>query len=172
MTRPIPAQAAPELSVPTVDGGTWQLAGRTPDSFTMVVFYRGLHCPVCKGFLGELSTLLPNFEKVGTEVIAVSMDPRERAEQSVREWELGALTVGYGLTEAQARGWGLYLSDSIKEAETQVFCEPGLFLVDNSGRLYLINVSKMPFARPDIASLPDKIAMATGNGYPARGTRA
>jgi peroxiredoxin len=171
MTRLMPDAPTPALAVETL-AGHWSLAGRSPATFTMVVFYRGLHCPICKGFLTEIERLLPEFEAVGTEVIAVSMDPRDRAEQSAADWGLARLTLGYGLTEAQARDWNLYLTDSIKPAETPVFCEPGLFLVRPDGRLYLLNISNMPFARPDIASLPPKIAMATQNGYPARGTRA
>jgi peroxiredoxin len=174
MTRPMPATAAPALALDTLSGTTsapWSLADAKPKTFTMIVVYRGLHCPVCKGFLAEVNRLVPEFAAVGTDVIAVSMDPRERAEQAVADWGLDALTVGYGLTEAQARDWGLYLTEAIKDAETPLFAEPGLFLIDNAGKFYLINIASMPFARPDVAGLPAKIAFATQNGYPARGTR-
>lgn len=171
MTRPMPGTAAPALDVKTLDGD-WSLSAQSPATFTMVVFYRGLHCPVCKGFLSEVNRLVPEYEAVGTNIIAVSMDPEDRARTASADWGLDKLTLGYSLTEDQARAWGLYLTNSIKEAETPVFCEPGLFLIDAKGALYLINISSMPFARPDVASLPAKIEMATKNGYPARGTRA
>ncbi|MDP2087555.1 MAG: redoxin domain-containing protein [Gemmobacter sp.] len=171
MTRLMPATPAPALDVATANGG-WSLAAQTPTSFTVIAFYRGLHCPVCKGFLSELNRLVPDFAAAGAGVIAVSMDPADRAAKAVAEWGLDKLTVGYGLTEAQARDWNLYLTDSIKDAETPVFSEPGLFLVDAKGNLYLINIASMPFARPDVASLPAKISFAMANGYPARGTRA
>lgn len=171
MTRLMPAAPAPDLRVSTANG-PWSLAGQTPSSFTVIAFYRGYHCPICKGFLAELNRLVPEFETAGAGVIAVSMDPADRAEKTVAEWGLDKLTVGYGLTEDQARAWNLYLTNSIKDAETPVFSEPGLFLVDASGKIYLINISSMPFARPDVASLPAKITAVMGNGYPARGTRA
>jgi len=171
MTRPMPGAAAPALTLDTLTG-PWSLADRRPETFTMIVVYRGLHCPVCKGFLAEVNRLVPDFAAVGTEVIAVSMDPRDRAEKAAADWGLDALTLGYGMTEAQARDWGLYLTEAIKDAETPVFAEPGLFLIDKAGKFYLINIASMPFARPDVASLPAKIAFATQNGYPARGTRA
>jgi len=170
MTRLMPDTRSPALDIDTL-AGPWSLKDRSPEAFTMVVFYRGLHCPVCKGFLGELDALVPEFEKVGTEVIAVSMDPRDRAEQAAADWGLERLVIGFGLTEDQARAWGLYLTEAIKPAETPLFCEPGLFLVRPDERLYLINISNMPFARPDVAGLPPKIAMAMQNSYPARGTR-
>lgn len=171
MTRPMPNTPAPALDIETL-GGPWSLAAQTPQNFTMIVFYRGLHCPVCKGFLSELAGLLPAYAQAGTNVIAVSMDPKDRAEKAAADWGLEGLTLGYGLTEAQARDWGLYLTDSIKDTETTVFSEPGLFLIDKAGKFYLINISNMPFARPDIAGLPAKIAFAMQNGYPARGARA
>jgi len=171
MTRLMPGTPAPALDVHTA-AGPWSLAAQTPASFTLIAFYRGYHCPVCKGFLGELNRLIPDSAAVGTNVIAVSMDGADRAAKAVADWGLDALTVGYGLTEDQARAWSLYLTTAIKDTETPVFSEPGLFLVDAKGHLYLINIASMPFARPDVASLPAKIGFATANGYPARGTRA
>lgn len=47
ITPLMPRQPVPALEVPTVGGGTWRLADQHPESFTMVVFYRGLHCPIC-----------------------------------------------------------------------------------------------------------------------------
>ncbi len=172
MTTPTPGAKAPDLDIATVGGGTFSLAAQAPDTFTMLVVYRGLHCPVCKGFIGKVDAAVPEFEKAGTKVIAVSMDPQDRAEKAVADWGLKNLEIGYGLTEAQARAFGLYLSKSIKDAETAVFAEPALFLIDRDGAFYLINISNMPFARPDISDLPAKIAFATQNGYPTRGTKA
>jgi len=49
-----PDTQAPALKLPLVGGGTFDLAAEKPDNFTMVIFYRGYHCPVCKGYLGGL----------------------------------------------------------------------------------------------------------------------
>jgi len=169
--RPIPGTPAPALEIDTA-AGRWQLAAQSPDSFTLVVFYRGLHCPVCKGYLSELDRLVPDFAAQGAGVIAVSMDSAARAAQAAADWGLTQLRLGHGLTADQARAWGLYLTQSIRETEPAVFCEPGLFLIDREGRFYLIAIGSMPWARPDIASLPAKIGFAMQNGYPARGTMA
>ncbi len=53
ITPLMPRQPVPSLDVPTVGGGTWSLSGQTPEKFTMIVFYRGLHCPICSLYLGE-----------------------------------------------------------------------------------------------------------------------
>lgn len=169
--RPMPGAPAPGLMIETTRG-PWTLSENSPENFTLVLFYRGLHCPMCKGVLGDLNRLVDDYDATGTDVIAVSMDGADRAAQTVTDWGLDKLRLGYGLTEDQARAWGLYLSDGINEKETQVFCEPGLFLIDADGRIYLINIGSMPWARPDIVGLPAKIAFALEKSYPVRGTRA
>ncbi len=168
-TKLMPENQAPALTVPLVGGGTWSLAEQEPANFTMLVFYRGLHCPICKGYLGKLQELSGAYADHGIETIAVSMDTAERAAKAKEEWGLSTLRIGCSLTETDARAWGLYISKAIKEAEAEVFCEPGLFWIRPDGRLYLMDVSNMPFARPDLAFLASKAGFAVDNGYPARG---
>jgi len=168
----MPEAQAPALSVETLGGGKWELAAQTPENFTMVVFYRGYHCPVCKAYLQKLEGLVEQYEQAGFSVIAVSMDDAGRAAKSAEEWELSKVTIGYGLSEAAARSWGLYVSKAIKEAEADIFAEPGLFWVRPDGRIYMIDISNMPWARPDLEFLFSKIPFAVENGYPARGTHS
>jgi len=137
----------------------------------MIVVYRGLHCPVCETYLGKLQTMASDFVAKGVDLVAISMDPVDRAEKAKADWGLSDVPVAYGLTEDVARSWGLWISSTIKEAETDVFAEPGTFWVRPDGRLYLIDIATMPFARPDLEILLSKVG-AMGNGYPARGTRA
>jgi len=170
MTKLMPESQAPDLSLPLVGGGTWALADQSPENFTMVVVYRGLHCPVCKAYLGKLNGLIDMAEDAGVTTVAVSMDPEDRASQTKAEWGLDKLPVAYGMTQQDVANWGLYLSTSIKEAETDMFAEPGLFWVRPDGRLYLIDISNMPWSRPDIEFLLSKVRFAMENDYPARGT--
>ena len=65
------------------------------------------------------------------------MDSKERALQAKNDWNINNLNIAYGLTEEKAREWNLYISRSIKEAEADVFCEPGLFIIKEDGSLYL-----------------------------------
>ena len=41
-----PRTKTPDLEFETVDGNTWRLADQKPKNFTMIVAYRGLHCPI------------------------------------------------------------------------------------------------------------------------------
>ncbi len=167
-----PDDRVPDLSVDTLDSGRWNLADQNPANFTMIVFYRGYHCPVCKSYLQKLEGLSDAYGEAGFSTIAVSMDDEDRARRSAEEWGLSRITIGYGLSAADARAWGLYISSAIKDAEADIFCEPGLFWIRPDGRLYLADVSNMPWARPDLEFLQSKIPFAVENGYPARGTHS
>jgi len=170
--RLMPETQAPALDLPLVGGGRFSLAEARPEAMSMVVFYRGYHCPLCKTYMGKLDSMADEFLAKGIEPVAVSMDGEERAAKTRREWGLENLPVAYGLDEADARAWGLWVSTSIKEGEADVFIEPGMFWVRPDGRLYLIDISNMPFARPDLDLLLSGVALAIDKDYPARGTRA
>ena len=169
-----PRQAVPALSVPTLQGKQWTLSEQQPAQFTMISFYRGLHCPKCKLSLLDLNRKLADFNALGVEVIALSCDDRNRAEQTQRDWELDKLTLGYGLSIEQARSWGLYISTSngVTSAgieEPALFSEPGLFLVRPDGTLYLASVQSVPFARPHFAEVLQAVNFVIEKNYPARG---
>lgn len=166
----MPDTPAPALSLPLVGGGTWTLADQTPEAFTMIVVYRGLHCPICQTYLKQLNGLADDAKGYGLNLVVASMDGQDRAAQAKEDWGLDALTVAYDLSEGDVRNWGLYISTAIKEVEADRFAEPGLFWVRPDGRLYLIDISNMPFSRPDLEILLPKAKMAVKNDYPARGT--
>ena len=50
----IPRQSVPALQIDTLDHGAFNLAKDAPQHFTLVVFYRGLHCPICLKYALEL----------------------------------------------------------------------------------------------------------------------
>ena len=170
-TKLMPGTQAPALNLPLAGGGTYDLQAQAPGAATMVIFYRGYHCPICKDYLGKVNEMAEAFAEKGMPIVIASMDGQERAEKAKEEWGLTNLPVAYGLTEAQALEWGLWITNSIKDVEIPIFNEPGTFWVLPDGSLYLIDIASMPFARPDLDILLGRVA-AIGNGYPARGTRA
>ena len=165
----IPGKKAPSLNIETISGNIWSLDKHLNKSKCMIVFYRGLHCPVCSVFLKQIESQLLEYKKSNTEVIAVSMDNKEKALKVKSDWSIKNLNIAYGLSEENARKWGLYISKSIKEAESDIFCEPGLFIIREDGTLYLANTSNMPWARPDLTDFPAKLIFAEENNYPVRG---
>lgn len=169
-----PRQPVPELEFDTLGGGRWSLAAQTPPHFTMVVFYRGLHCPICRRYLTELNGMIGEFDKRGVATVITSTDSKERAAEANEKWGLPNLTVGYGVSIGKAREWGLYVSTSrgmtsAGVEEPPLFAEPGLFLVKPDRTLYWASISTMPFARPHFPEIAQAIDFAVGKDYPARG---
>jgi peroxiredoxin len=164
-----PREHAPELAVDLVGGGRWRLDGQQPESFTMVVFYRGLHCPVCRAQLSELNRRLDELTARGITAIAISGDTHERARRTVAEWHLDRLAVGYGLSEETACAFGLFLSRAIKDDEPALFSEAGLFLIRPDGTVYYAAINSMPLGRPRLDDVIAAIDYAAKADYPARG---
>lgn len=50
----IPREKVPELEVNILNGKLWKLSEDSFQSLKMVVFYRGLDCPICNNYIGEL----------------------------------------------------------------------------------------------------------------------
>ena len=136
----LPRTAVPHLDLQLApDGTAFSLADEKPQHFTLVVVYRGLHCPICKVQLRDLESRLDAFAEKGVGVIALSTDTEERAARAKTDWGLPRLRLGYGFSLNAARRWGLFLSagrgtTSIGVEEPALFAEPGLFLVRRTAR--------------------------------------
>jgi peroxiredoxin len=172
----LPRQSAPTLEVPLAasSDAMFSLGKETPANFTLVLFYRGYHCPICRTQLKDLESKLPEFDKRGVSVVAISSDTQERAEKMKAEWQLPELRVGHSLDLKTARHWGLYVSagrgpTSIGVEEPKLFSEPGLFLVRPDRTVYFVSVQSMPFARPHFADILGAIDFVVLKSYPARG---
>lgn len=170
----VPRERVPELSLDRVGGDRWTLSEAQPERFTLLVFYRGLHCPLCRTYLQQLVKLLDDFAEIGVEAIAISSDDQGRAERTLEEWELAPLPILHSLPLDKAREWGLYISSSrgvtsVGVEEPHRFAEPALYLVRPDGTLYFGMVQTMPFARPDFRSILGSVKWIIENDYPGRG---
>lgn len=169
-----PRQTAPALVLETVAHGSFDLATRSPERFTLICFYRGLHCPICANYLKELERLTPEFVARGVETIAVSSDGADRAALMAEKIGASQLRVGYALSLSDARDWGLYISTSrgttsIGIEEPALFSEPGVFLLRPDRTVYYLSVQSMPFVRPNFAEMVQALDFVIKNDYPARG---
>jgi peroxiredoxin len=170
----IPRKKVPALELPVVTGETFNVAKAAGERGTLVVFYRGLHCPICARYLTELDKLIPEFNKRGLNVIAVSSDNSERANAMADKINADHLNIAYDLSLEKAKEWGLYISasrgkTSLGIEEPELFSEPGLFLVSPDQSLYFGSVNTMPFIRPNFAELVGALDFIIANKYPARG---
>jgi len=157
-----------QFSWPTTNG-TAISVGQPKDRWTMLFVYRGRHCPRCKKFLNKLNDALDAWV-AAMDVVVVSADTREQAQADMDEFGWG-FDLCYGLSEAQMRALGLYVSDPLSEAETSDrFAEPGAFGIQPDGTLMLVDISNGPAARPDLEELLDGMIFNIENNRPVRGT--
>ena len=154
----LPRFPVPALNVPLTEGGRFVLGAQPGDTFDLLVFYRGLHCPNCAKHLVELERLAPEFASRGVQVLAISSDGADRGQQMATKVNANVTKFGYDLSLKSAREWGLYISisrgqTSIGIEEPALFSEPGVFIVRPDGTLYYGAVQTMPFAQPQFQDL-------------------
>jgi len=167
--RPNVGAKIEEMSFPVIGRPELLSIGQAKDRWTMLFVYRGKHCPRCKRFLNKLSAALPAWSAV-LDVVVVSADTKEKAAADKEEfgWDFDLC---YGMTEAQMRSLGLYVSSPLSEAETTgLFAEPGAFGIRPNGTLMLVDISNGPAARPDLEELLDGMTFNIDNDRPERGT--
>jgi peroxiredoxin len=170
----IPRNPVPELKVPTLAHRAFNLRIEPPQNFSLIVFFRGLHCPLCIKYLKELGHLLPELAQRGVSVIAISSDDENRAREMAIKVGVADLRFGYDLPLSVAKQWGLYISEGIGKTsigveEPKLFSEPGVFLIKPDQTLYYGAVQTMPFARPSFTDMMMAIDFAISKNYPARG---
>ncbi|MBP2832975.1 AhpC/TSA family protein [Aquimarina sp. U1-2] len=164
-----PREKVPNLEVDLINDTHWKLEDQTPKNFILVVFYRGLHCPICKKQLEELAGKLDKFVDRGVNVVAISCDTEEKAKKTGNTWNVPSLPIGFEMSIDKAREWGLYISKAKDDKEPNHFSEPGMFLIRPDQTLYFASIQTMPFARPGFDDILNAIDYVMKNDYPARG---
>jgi len=164
-----PRMKVPNISVDLVNDTKWELEEQTPENFTMVIFYRGKHCPVCKSYLEELQSKLDQFTNRGVNVIGISANTEKIAKDTYQSWDIPDIPIGFEFSINNAKELGLFISKGISDKEPETFFEPGLFLIKPNGELYCASIQTMPFARPNFDEILKAIDFVLDKDYPARG---
>ena len=167
MDRMTPGMDAGHLDLSLINNTRWSLTDQSTD-WSMIVVYRGLHCPICKSQLKTLSDQLEDFSSAGVSVVAASMDTKETASKSHQDWGLDALPIAYGVEKDFVERFGLYLSSAINEKEPETFSEPAILLF--KGATYYAGwIQTIPFARPQFEDVLKGIKFIEKEDYPPRG---
>ena len=170
MVKPIPNSQIAQMDLSLIDGSTRVLGG-AQKRWTLLIVYRGKHCPRCKRYLNKFNGLLDEWQSL-MDVLVVSADTLDKALSDQQEfgWRF---PLAYGLTEPQMRALGLYITEPLSPEETdRNFAEPGTFAIRPDGSLMLIDISNGPASRPDLEELLDGMRFNIENDRPARGTVA
>lgn len=157
------------ITFPKLGGGELSVGGKN-ENWTLLVVYRGKHCPRCKKYLNILNEMRYQWAEAGFDIAVVSADTAQKAEADQAEFGW-AFELGYGLSEDQMATLGLYVTEPLSESETdRRFAEPGTFVIRPDGSLLLISISNGPSARPELAELLDGMIFTKNNNRPPRGT--
>ncbi len=119
---------APPLSLPTDDGGVFDLATAGP---TVVFFYPKADTPGCTTESQDFSTLAPEFAKVGFKVVGVSRDPVKKLVRFRARHDLKVILAsdeGGSVTE----GWGVWVEKQLY-GRVYMGVERATFLIDGDG---------------------------------------
>ncbi len=138
----------------------------------LILVYRGKHCPLCTTYLKQLNALIPDLNGLGVDVVAVSADAEARAISHMEEVSPN-FEVAHSMSIPQMQELGLYISGPHNGMNVETpFAEPGLFVLDENGILQIIDISNVPFARPDLAWIAKGIGFRRGpmKDAPVNGT--
>jgi hypothetical protein len=147
-----PRESAPDLTVPLLRGGTNHLTDQRPRTFTMVVFFRGLHCPVCRAQLTELNRRLGELEQAGIDVMPSAARPvsarpslPRTAGSSVARWPTGSPK-----PRCEPGGCSSPAQSTTSSPRSQ---RAGLFLIAPDHTVYYESILSMPVGRPRLDDL-------------------
>lgn len=157
--RPLlPGMRVPDVALTTVASASPSLAAALDGKPTVVVFYRGGWCPFCNVQLGALQTVLPDLEKLGLRVVAMSPDRPEKLAPLIAKHHLGyTLLSDSSMCAAQAFGVSFRVEDGIVERYRSMQMDlegdsgerhhllpvPSVFIVDADGTV------RFSYANPD-----------------------
>lgn len=161
----------PKMDVPKLGGGTLSL-GTPSEGFEwqMIVVYRGKHCPRCTAYLTQLKDCVAPINELGIEVVVVSGDTQVKVEAHLPDIEPN-YPVGYGLSIAQMRELGLYISEPRDAAETdEPFSEPGLFVINDTGAAQVIDIGNASWTRPELSGVVAGLTFIRSRNIVVRGT--
>ena len=174
-SRPAPGAPFPSTTVARLGGGDLRLGHASKGcDWQLIVVYRGAHCPICTRYLREIGDVAQELNAMGIEVVAVSADSEDRATAQIADAGV-SYPVGYDLNIAQMQALGLYISSPRHGMDAKVpFAEPGLFLVNETQELRMVDIANVPFMRPQIGSLVMGMRFMRGmtEPFPANGTYA
>ncbi|MEP2897043.1 redoxin domain-containing protein [Roseibium sp.] len=167
--KPIPGSILNPMTFPNVNGGEITVGG-PKDNWTLLVVYRGKHCPRCKKYLNILNDMRGDWAEAGFDVVVVSADSREKAQADVDEFGWG-FDLAYGLTEDQMATLGVYVTEPLSPDEADGnFAEPGTFVMRADGSQIIVAISNGPAVRPELAELLDGMIFNKTKDRPHRGT--
>jgi peroxiredoxin len=131
----------PEYEVRTVDGPTLHLPRHLTGEYSVILFYRGGWWPYCNRQLADFQSHIEEFKKENVDVLALSVDPFDKAKETVEKLQL-TFPVGYGLeVPRDAEKIGAFWDEQRK------IIQPANFVLDSEKKVIDASYSIGPIGR-------------------------
>ena len=163
-----PADPFPPIDFKMMSGGTQRLSDNK-GRWSVLIVYRGDHCPRCKTYVARLHELAAGYAEREVDLMLASMDPENIARRTMDEngW---TLPVAHSLSVEECQQLAVYLTDHEDGSELSgPYAEPGLYLINPEGLTQVIATSNSPSVRPDLEVVLDGIIGTQDRNLPIRG---
>jgi peroxiredoxin len=145
----------PEASLLTLEGDQTKLRTALDQKPTVIVFFRGAWCPFCTKHLASLGKVLPELNKRGYQVIAISPDtpaavkklPETEGVTYYSDPRIEA-AARFGLafrldsaTSKRYKGFGIEVQP-IEGIEGDILPVPAVFIVDKTGAITFVHAEE------------------------------
>jgi peroxiredoxin len=139
--------SAPEINLPTLDGGTFSLSAARKQGPVALAFFK-ISCPVCQMAFPFFERLHQAFRGRNVRVVGISQDSVKDTASFAKEFGISfPLALDDTKRYPASNAYGL----------TNV---PTLFLISPEGK---VEVSSVAWSRDDLQAVSDRFAAATGS---------
>lgn len=134
-------EKTPDFTIKDLEGKQHRLYDYLKGEKTVLLFYRGEWCPICNIQLKSLQDRLADFQKVSTQIVAVSTDTPENSQKLVGKHNLGFPVVA-GLSREAVEAYDLFFN------EEKGYAEPAVFIIRPDGTVAYASLQSGPLGRP------------------------
>jgi peroxiredoxin len=152
----------PIVMLPDASGKNFNLNKAISEKPTVLVFYRGGWCPYCSKQLSGLEQAMPELEKLGYQLIAVSTDASEGLIQSTTKEKLSytllsdadlSVSKQFGIAYKAPKPYWEMLNKTTSGRDTDLLLPvPSVFILDKTGIIQFeyINPDFKQRLKPDL----------------------
>ena len=148
--EPVPTQthslllrAAPEFTLPDVNGIEFSLAKALHEGPVVLVFYYGYHCDHCVSQLFALDKDLEKFHELGVKVVAISADSADLTRKRFKQYGPFGFPVLADPGNQIAKKYEVYVESAKPGQEGDLL--HGTFVINRQGRIIWTNRDDSPF---------------------------
>jgi len=139
-------EKVPTVMLPDASGKNFNLNKAISEKPTVLVFYRGGWCPYCSKQLSGLQQAMPELEKLGYQLIAVSTDAPEGLIQSTTKEKLSytllsdadlSVSKQFGIAYKAPKPYWEMLAKTTSGRDTDLLLPvPSVFILDKTGIIH------------------------------------